>query len=206
MINKVFYKKKSVICKTSKIYPFSRITNSKIDSYSYVSYFSQINNTTIGKYCSIAKRVSVGLGFHPINFISTSPIFYSPQNPVLNSFVKEIKFNDFKNVKIGNDVWIGANVVIIDGVTIGDGAIIGANSVISKDIDPYSIVGGVPAKHIKYRFSSEIIKKLLKIKWWNLPHKFLRKKSILEIFAKEINLEIIKSLEKKINEFKNQTA
>mgnify|MGYP006145765221 CR=1 FL=1 len=202
MITKIFYKKNSNICKSSKVYPFSRITNSQIESYSYVSYFCHLNNVTIGKYCSIAKRVSAGLGFHPLNFISTSPIFYSPQNPLLTSLVKEKKFNDFKPIVIGNDVWVGANVVILDGVVIGDGAIIAANSVVNKDVEPYSIVGGVPIRTIKYRFDKKIIKILLKIKWWDLPHEFLKENRITHIFSKEISFEDVKCLEKYITKYR----
>ena len=202
MINKLFYKKNSTICKTSKIYPFSRITNSTIESYSYVGYLCQINNVQIGKYCSIAKSVSIGLGFHPTNFISTSPIFYSPKNPISKSFVKEKKFEDFKPSFIGNDVWIGANVVVLDGVKIGDGAIIAANSVVHKDVEPFSIVGGVPIKFIKHRFDNDIVKILLRIRWWDTPQYFLKKNNIAEIFSKETNLKDIKTLEKMISTFK----
>lgn len=204
MLNLFFFKKNSLVCKTSKIYPFSRITNSTIGSYSYISYSSQINNAEIGKYCSISKRVSVGLGFHPTNFISTSPMFYSPKNPLLKSFVKESKFEDFKPISIGNDVWIGTNVVVLDGVTIGDGVIIAANSVVNKNVEPYSIVGGVPARFIRHRFEPKTIEKLLKIKWWNLPDYFLKQKKIINIFSKELDFEMVQTLEKIVIDFENK--
>jgi len=204
LITKIFYKKNSNISKYSKVYPFSRITNSQIGPYSYISYFCQLNNVTIGKYCSIAKRVSAGLGFHPVNFISTSPIFYSPQNPLLTSLVKEKKFKDFKPIIIGNDVWVGCNVVILDGVVIGDGAIIAANSVVNKDVEPYSIVGGVPIRTIKYRFDKSIIKILLNLKWWDLPHQFLKKNSITSIFSKEISFEDLELLEESVFAYRKE--
>ena len=190
-----FLKKNSKICKTSKIYPFSRVTNSNIGSYSYVSYFSQINNSTIGNYCSISKRFSAGLGFHPTDFISTSPVFYSPKNPLFKSIVKEKKIDDFKPVSIGSDVWIGANVVVLDGVKIGHGSIIGANSVVTKNVEPYSIIGGVPAKLIRKRFSEEEIEFLLKLQWWNKPQDFFTKPEVVKLFSNITCMNSLNQLE-----------
>ena len=180
------------------MYPFTKVINSSIGSFSYVSYFCSINNVNIGKYCSIAKRTSIGLGFHPTDFISSSPIFYSNNNPLKKSFVNKKTFNDIKPTFIGNDVWIGANVVVLDGVKIGDGSVIGANSVVTKDIEPYSVAGGVPARIIKKRFSDEIIDLLMKIKWWDLDVDFLSQKDIVEIFSKPIKLTNLKKLYNKL--------
>lgn len=196
MYLKLYYSKNSKICKTSKIYPFTKIVNSKIDSFSYVSYFSHLQNVTVGKYCSIAKRVSVGLGFHPTNFISSSPIFYSPKNPLFKSIVKDKKFEDIKPSFIGNDVWIGANTVILDGVRIGHGSIIGANSVVTKDVEPYSIVGGVPAKLIRKRFLEEEIEFLLKLEWWDKPLDFFIKPEVVKLFSEITCMNRLKQLEK----------
>ena len=203
MLNNLYYHRNSTICKTSKIYPFSKTVNSKIDSFSYVSYFSHIQNVTVGKYCSIAKRVSIGLGFHPTNFISSSPIFYSPRNPLFKSLVKDKKFEDLKPSFIGNDVWIGANTVILDGVTIGHGSIIGANSVVTKNIEPYSIVGGVPAKLIRKRFSEEEIKFLLGLEWWNQPYDFFCNPEVVTLFSKKTSMRQLKQLEKIISKKNN---
>lgn len=191
-------RKKSKISYHAKIYPFSIITNSIIDSFSYVSYFCRINNTTIGKFCSIAQNVKMGLGKHPSDYISTSPIFYSPQNPLYRKISDTQKFDDFAPIILGNDVWIGTNVTILDGVTIGDGAIIGANSVVTKDIAPFSIVGGVPAKEIKKRFDPEIIEKLIELKWWNYSIETLKKDYILELFTKKFNLSTLIELENRL--------
>lgn len=187
-------RKNCLISKSSKIYPFSIITNSKINSFSYISYACKINNTTIGKFCSIAQNVKMGLGIHPINFISTSPLFYTPNNPLKYILSKNKVFNEHEPIIIGNDVWIGTNVTILDGVKIGDGAIIGAHSLVTKDIAPYTIVGGIPAKELKKRFSPEVVEELLDIKWWDYSIEKLKETSIHEMFSKEVDINVINDI------------
>ncbi|MCB4807310.1 CatB-related O-acetyltransferase [Tamlana sp. 62-3] len=186
-------KRKSQISRLAKVFPFCRISNSIIDDYSYVNLFAKVNNTTIGKYCSISINFKSGLGIHPSNFISTSPIFYSKKNALNKTFSETDNFTEFKPVTIKNDVWIGADVIILDGVTIGNGAIIGAKSVVTKDVPDYAIVGGVPAKIIKYRFSDEMIKELKRLKWWNWDDNKLKKYN--KLFSKEVTLNELKSIE-----------
>lgn len=196
----LYYKKKSSISNLSKIYPFTKVMFSFIDSHTYISYNCTINNCKIGKFCSIASGVKIGLGTHPINFFSTSPIFYSPENPLRKRITNELLFKDRKKVEIGNDVWIGANVIVLDGVKIGNGAIVGANSLVNKDIGPYEIVGGVPAKIIRKRFADDLIDELENLKWWDFPFSILKSKEVISIFSKELNkksLYFLKSL--KIN-------
>lgn len=152
-----------------------RIINSSIGYGTYIiGENGYIHNCKIGRFCSIASNCHIGLGNHPQNTISTSPLFYSATSPLPNSFLTEdipinqesLKDNNY-NIIIGNDVWLGYNVCIKEGITIGDGAIIGAKSLVTRDIPPYSVAVGSPAKVIKYRFSEEQIKKLLDIKWWD---------------------------------------
>lgn len=124
-------------------------------------------NTSIGSFCSIASNAAIGPSQHPLNFLSTHPFQYLKYEKLIPK--QKIMFISSRPVTVGNDVWIGANVIIMDGLKIGDGAVIGANAVVTHDVPPYAIVGGIPARIIRYRFEPEIIKKLLALQWWNLP-------------------------------------
>lgn len=132
--------------------------------HTYISRDSSINReeTLIGSFCSISDGVRIGLAQHPTNYFSTSSFCFDNLN------LKDIGFIDNPCI-IGNDVWIGSDVLIMGGLTIGDGAVLAAGAVVTKDVPPYAIVGGVPAKVIKYRFDEETIKELLELKWWDLP-------------------------------------
>lgn len=173
------YVKDSDIHPDSKIYRFSKVVNSSVGSFTYIAPGCSINNATIGRFCSIASGLKVGFGKHPISYVSTSPAFYSTNNALGLTFAKEDSFIEYESVTIGNDVWIGADVMILDGVKIGDGAIVAAKSLINKDVEPYSIVGGVPARHIKYRFENSVIERLSRSKWWDLPVESLARVSVL---------------------------
>ena len=183
----------SKLGKYSRIYPLAKVSNSQIGDFSYVSYGCIINNCQIGNYCSIARDVKVGLGKHPSNFLSTSPIFYSLKNPLKKIFAQSQIFTEFEKTIIGSDVWIGVNAVILDGLIIGDGAIIGANAVVTKNVPPFAIAVGCPAKIIKYRFSEDNIQKLLSLKWWNKDISKLQE--FIDLFQSEANDSVIDRLE-----------
>lgn len=162
----------SSIHKTSKVESGSNIINTQIDKYSFCGYDCEIINTKIGRFCSIADNVRIGSVNHPINWISTSPVFYKGKDSVKKKFSEHERPKD-QEVIIGNDVWIGANVLIKQGVRVGDGAIIGMGSVVTKDIPNYQIFAGNPAKFIRDRFDENIKIELQKIKWWDFDEKKL---------------------------------
>ena len=145
---------------------------------SYISDNCRLECVSIGRFSSIAPNVQCGLGLHPITYpyVATCPMFYSLNTAIGKTFAKKQMFNEFsKQIIIGNDCWIGQNVFICGGVSIGDGAVVYAGSVVTKDVEPYSVVGGIPASIIKYRYDESTIQLLLKLKWWNQPIEWLEK-------------------------------
>lgn len=159
------------------VYRGVKIKSATISDYTYISNNTDVENATIGKFCSIADHCRIGLANHTLNLLSTSPIFTLSHNAAKTKWVTVNKDNESsQRVIIGNDVWIGSHAIILGGITIGDGAVIGAGAVVTKDVPPYAVVGGVPAKIIKFRFSENVINKLLDIKWWNWSDDDLKKK------------------------------
>lgn len=153
--------------------------NSVFGDFTYVSDGSVILESEIGKFCSIGPNVRIAPGKHPTSkIVSTHPAIYSNTSAFPKNFSKIDQHAPYRKVKIGNDVWICANAVISDGLIIGDGAIIAANSVVTKNVEPYSVVGGVPAKHIKYRFEREQIACLLNNKWWEKDLSWLEENAV----------------------------
>lgn len=153
----------------------TKVYNSRIGKCSYIGHDSQFQYCNMGCFCSIAPYVLCGLGRHPLEtIVATSPIFYRKPSPCITLIDKTIFHEEYGHINIGNDVWIGTRAIIMDGVSIGDGAVIAAGAVVTKDVPAYAIVGGVPAKLIRYRFSKNIIEKLLKIAWWDRDIKWIK--------------------------------
>ncbi|MCR5636755.1 MAG: acetyltransferase [Clostridiales bacterium] len=162
------------------------IYSSNIGRYTYTGKNCTIWHSTIGSFCSVSWNVSIGGANHDYKRITTHSFLYSndfglkPQD--------ELGYNRFENkCIIGNDVWIAANACICRGVNIGNGAVIAAGAVVTKNVEPYAVVAGVPARKIKMRFSNEIIELLNESEWWNLPSEIIKSNYVL--FNKEANFE-----------------
>lgn len=156
----------------------------------------------IGRFSSIGPNVSCNNGQHPYTYpyATTHPLFYSRSSIWSEHWIEEEKFEEHRYVKdskypivIGNDCWIGANVFIVGGVTINDGGVVLAGSVVTKDVPSYAVVGGVPAKVLKFRFRSEDISFLQQVKWWEKDINWLKLNA--ELFTD------IDKLKSKINDY-----
>ena len=162
------------IHKTAVVEHHANVRYSSIGKYTYVSARSGAAYAKIGAFCSIAAGVGIGGGAHKLDAVSTSPVFNKGRN-IFGKNLGSVSFEPYKITEIGNDVWIGNRALILQGVKIGDGAVVGAGSVVTKDVEPYTIVAGNPAKVIRKRFDDETIEKLLEIKWWNMSEEDLKK-------------------------------
>jgi len=172
--------------KTAYIYRGVKAKRATIGAHSYVAANTEIENAVIGKYCSIADNCRIGMSGHSLNYLSTSPIFTQRINALQEKWIHRDVFKHKtkeETTYIGNDVWIGSHVLVNGGVHIGNGACIGAGAVVVKDVPPYAIVGGVPAKIIRYRFSEDVITKLQGLQWWDIPEEKL--KDNINLFQKE---------------------
>ncbi len=156
-----------------RTYGFIQIKkDSEVGRFSYFNHNSTVfRGVKIGRYCSIGKNCQIGVYEHPLDWITTSPITYNMglHFPDYYGQFKNLKIKRSGPAFIGNDVWMGSNVIVKRGVTIGDGAVIAGGAMVTKDVPPYAIFGGMPAKLIRYRFDHETILSLIKSKWWDLP-------------------------------------
>ncbi|HEF7294298.1 TPA: CatB-related O-acetyltransferase [Bacillus cereus] len=155
----------SNIDKTAKVCSASHLVSIEMGGYSYIGNYCTVINTRIGRFCSIADNCIIGGASHPIEWVSTSPVFQEGRNIMKTNFSTH-PYQTMKETVIGNDVWIGSNCLIKGGIKIGDGAVIGMGSILTKDVGPYEIWAGNPARLISKRFSEETVEKLLESNWW----------------------------------------
>lgn len=156
------------------VYSFATVVGSSLGRRSYLAPGAAVGNATIGRYCSIGPGARVGgHGIHPTSTLSTHPAFYSLKGQAGPPLTRTQRFAEAAATAVGNDVWIGARAMVVDGVSIGDGAIVGAGAVVVKPVPAYAIVGGVPARLIRMRFSEDVVLALQAFRWWEYSEETL---------------------------------
>ena len=181
---------KNIIRDNARIAAYADVRYSTIGEFSSIGSSSRITHCTVGRFSSISWDCTINAVSHP--YISLTNHAF-PYVPYIGGFVTTRSQDNIYSI-IENDVWVGANSVILPGVTVHHGAIVGAGSVVTKDVPPYAIVIGSPAKVIKYRFSQEIIDELLKLQWWSLSSEAIKKN--IELFQGDFNKEKLMILKK----------
>lgn len=185
--------KGSIVTKSCRLEGANRVdmgsflANTTLGYGTYLGNNCIVDRCKIGRYSSVGPRFRIVQGFHPTDiFVSTHPAFYSIRKQCGITYVESDKYQELRlldgwyAVEIGNDVWIGADAIVMAGTKIADGAIIAAGAVVTKDVPPYAIVGGVPAKVIRYRHNEKQCDKLLQIRWWDKDNEWI--KSHAEMF------------------------
>lgn len=155
----------------------THMAETTMGDYSYICNDGDVIYTTIGKFCSIAAQVRINPGNHPLERAALHHFTY--RSALFELGEDDPSFFDWRrqsHVTIGNDVWIGHGVTVMPGVTIGDGAAIGSGSVVTKDVEPFSVVVGVPGKVLRKRFDDETCEKLIRLKWWDWPHAHIKER------------------------------
>ncbi len=166
------------------------LTGAKVGRFSSVGRGSKVSHCEIGNFCAISWDCTVNAVFHPLDHASVNAFPYAPE---MGGFVSSRK-QEHRVVRLGNDVWLGANAIIMPGITIGDGAVVGAGSIVTRDVGPYQIVAGNPARRLRDRFEPEIVDELLEIRWWDWPVRAL--KMHVALFQEPISRSVVDKLKR----------
>lgn len=164
----------SRIDQTSKVESGSTVVRCVFARHSFCGYDCTLVDCDVGPFVSIANRVSAGGARHPIEYVSTSPVFLSHRDSVKTKLARH-RYDPRVQTVIGADVWIGEAALLKGGVVVGPGAVIGMGSVVTKDVEPFAIVAGNPARTIRLRFSPQVVEALLKMAWWDRSDEELRR-------------------------------
>jgi chloramphenicol O-acetyltransferase type B len=162
---------------TAAVESGSHIVESTLERHTFCGYDCSIINAQVGPFCSIASRVTIGGAAHPMEYVSTSPVFLSHRDSVKTKFARH-HYSNIPRTIVGADVWIGSGAFLRSGVTIGVGAVIGMGAVVARNVAPYTVVAGNPARVVSERFPPEIVSALLKSEWWNFSDEELKRHAV----------------------------
>lgn len=159
----------SVLCGRNRLGPHTKLSGSSLGYGTYI-ISGQVVNATVGKYCSIGQNVQIGsFGRHYIQWLGTHPsILDLGRQQLAAERLEGPKFAEHEPIRVESDVWIGSRASLLDGVKVGTGSVIAAGAMVTRDVEPYTIVGGIPAKQIRRRFPDSVAAKLLQSQWWDL--------------------------------------
>jgi phosphonate metabolism protein (transferase hexapeptide repeat family) len=175
VIHETVRRREAQIGRRCEILAHSRIEYAALGDYSYLGENCDVADAVIGKFTAIANSVRIGAPNHPMGRASQHRFTYVPEYYEASASRDRDFFADRRGdrVVVGNDVWIGHAAILLPGVTVGDGAVIGAGAVVSRDVAPYTIVGGVPARAIRKRFDDDVAASLRRIAWWDWPDELI---------------------------------